>query len=40
MITVTIEKSRIKASGHAGTAPKGQDLWSAHLGIIENNDNF
>lgn len=26
MITVTIEKNRIKASGHAGTAPKGQDL--------------
>lgn len=29
MITVTIEKRRIKASGHAGTAPKGQYLVCA-----------
>lgn len=34
MITVTIEKSRIKASGHAGTAPKGQDLVCAAFTML------
>ena len=34
MITATIEKSRIKASGHAGTAPKGQDLVCAAFTML------
>lgn len=34
MITVTIEKGRIKASGHAGTAPKGQDLVCAAFTML------
>ena len=34
MITVTIEKNKIKASGHAGTAPKGQDLVCAAFTML------
>lgn len=34
MITVTIEKCSIKASGHAGTAPKGQDLVCAAFTML------
>lgn len=34
IITVTIEKSSIKASGHAGAAPKGQDLVCAAFTMI------
>lgn len=34
MITVTIEKNKIKASGHAGAAPKGQDLVCAAFTML------
>lgn len=34
MITVTIEDNRIKASGHAGYAPKGHDIVCAAFSAL------
>lgn len=34
MINVTIEQGRITASGHAGYAPKGQDIVCAAFSVL------